>query len=106
MDTDANSVYYSSPKKEILADTNKRTNEIVDAGAKKNIQSTTIDRRKNAASQQHMYDSFLLMPIRSLLLFSRRYWCCSVLNLSSKPVCLLPIVTTIIMVIGILRSVV
>lgn len=102
INTDANTVHCVSPKKELLVERTKSTNEIVNAAKEKDIQNKTASRRKSDTMRQYTYDFFLSTPIQPLLLFSRKCCCYSMLSLSSKPVCLLTTTATLIMVIGIL----
>ena len=102
MDKNTKSVDCSPPKEDVFVDANEEANPISNARNVSNVQNHTIDRIKNYTIRQTMYDFFFWYQVWSLLFFSRKSYCWSILNLSTKPAFVLPMITSIAMTIGIL----
>ncbi|CAF1396092.1 unnamed protein product [Rotaria sordida] len=75
----------SPPKDDVFVDANEEANPIANARNVRNVQDNTTDRINNNTIQQ-----------------TKKSCCWSILNLSTKPVFVLPMITSIAMTIGIL----
>ena len=81
---------------------NENENQISNARNIKEVQNNTISRRKNYTIRQTMYDFFFVHQIYLLLFFIRIPYFSSILDFIKKPFFIYPILTIIIMAVGIL----
>jgi len=101
MDGNVKLVKYSLRKDSVFVDANEKPRAILNAQNARDVQNNTIARIKKYTIRQNMYDFFFWYQIWSLLLFPRKLFYWLMLNLSTKPGFVLPMITTIFMTIGI-----
>ena len=102
MDSNVSLINYLRGKHSAFDDANQEPRSNSNTQNARNVQNNTIARMKNFTIRQKMYDFFFCCQISLLLLFPRKFCCCSTLKKSTKAVFVLPTITIIFTIIGIL----